>query len=117
DTTIGVPLGENDVVVAEEIVGTRGLAESTLAALASAGILALVAGRFAPCIRLAAQAHGIPTLVVDTPSFLRTGDRVRLDLDAAKIVNLSSGDRAAIRNLDDTGRAEVLAILARRPTR
>ena len=115
DATIATRLAAEDVVVAEEIVGTPEAADVALAALAAAGVVALVARRFAPSVLRSAPAQGLATLVVDTPGFLHTDDRVRLDLDAAKIVNLSSGDRAAIRNLGDDERAALRVALARRP--
>lgn len=98
DPTLSPRLTPGDVVVATEIRGVDPIAGRALAALAAAGIVALVAERVSPTIVDAAAAVGVVTVVIDTPSFLRTDDRVRLDLDAAKVVNLSSGDRAAIRN-------------------
>jgi 3-isopropylmalate dehydratase small subunit len=117
DATLTTRLAADDVIVAEEIVGAAGAADVALAALATTGVVALVARRFEPCVVRAAHAQGLATLVVDSPGFLHTDDRVRLDLDAAKIVNLSSGDRAAIRNLGDDERATLRAALARRPRR
>ena len=115
--TLTTRLAADDVIVAEEIVGAARAADVALAALATTGVVALVARRFEPCVLRAAHAQGLATLVVDTPGFLHTDDRVRLDLDAAKIVNLSSGDRVAIRNLGDDERATLRAALARRPRR
>jgi len=48
-------------------------------------------------------------------AFVHTGDRIRIDLEAAKIVNLSSGDRAALRGLDERRRAALRALLLGRP--
>lgn len=107
-------LTTDDVVVAEEITGTIEGVDAAVAALAMTGVAAFVARRFPPAFQRAAHTHGIPILVVDTPSFIHTDDRVRLDLDAAKIVNLSSGDRAVIRNLDDDERAWLRAMFGRR---
>ena len=117
DATLGQRLGAGDVIVAEELSGTASTAGAAMAALAAAGVTALVARRIAPSVYPAARAHDLVTLLVDTPGFLHTDDRVRLDLDAAKIVNLSSGDRAAIRNLDDDERARLRLALGRRPVR
>jgi 3-isopropylmalate/(R)-2-methylmalate dehydratase small subunit len=108
-------LAAGDIVVAEEITGTIDAARPALAALAAAGVRALVARQFSSAILSAAAATGIATLVVDTPNFLHTDDRVRLDLDAAKVVNLSSGDRSAIRNLSDEERARYRNALAAHP--
>jgi len=101
DATLADQVAIDDVIVAEEIAGSAETAEAACTALASAGIRALVARRFAIAITTAARRAGLLALVLDTPNFLRTGDRVRIDLDTGKIVNLSSGDRAPIRNLDD----------------
>jgi hypothetical protein len=114
DPSLTARLGAGDVVVAEEIRGDDPLASQAIAALAAVGIVALVAGRYTTAIVAGARAAGVVALVVDTPTFLRTNDRVRLDLDAAKVVNLSSGDRAAIRNASAPGDRETFrATLAR----
>lgn len=115
DATIAGSLAAGDVLVAEEWSGEAPHARAAVAALAAAGIGALLGRVVPPPFADAAAEHGIAALVLDTPSFVRTGDRVRLDLDAAKVVNLSSGDRAPIRNLDDAGRARMRCALARRP--
>jgi 3-isopropylmalate dehydratase small subunit len=117
DGALTARLASDDVIVAEEILGAPDAAAGALAALAASGVVAVVARRFAPGVTRAAQAEGIAALVVDTPGFLHTDDRVRLDLDAAKIVNLSSGDRAAIRNLGDEERVAMRLTLTRRRER
>jgi 3-isopropylmalate dehydratase small subunit len=101
---------DGDVVAVEEMHGVAagGVA---LAALRHTGIAALVARRYAEGLEAAALAAGIVPVTLDAPAFIHTGDRVRLDLEAAKIVNLSSGDRAAIRNLDEARRAAVRTML------
>ncbi|MCZ2108410.1 MAG: hypothetical protein LC118_02370 [Dehalococcoidia bacterium] len=107
-------LAKGDVIVAGEITDTQGAAPRALQILAETGVVALVAERFAPGVQDAAAAAGIVALVVDTPSILRTGDRLRLDLDAAKVVDLSSGDRVAIRNASNAvDRTRLRAALAR----
>jgi 3-isopropylmalate dehydratase small subunit len=114
DPDLAARVGAGDVIVAEEIHDPSGAAHTALSVLAMAGVVALVAKRFAATVRDAAAAAGIVPLVVDTPSMLRTGDRVRLDLDAAKVVDLSSGDRVAIRNASSAvDRALLRAALAR----
>jgi len=117
DATLGQRLGAGDVIVVEDLSGAASTAHPAMAALAAAGVTAIVARRIAAPVTEAAHAQNLVTLLVDTPSFLHTGDRVRLDLDAAKIVNLSSGDRVAIRNLDDDERAWLRAALLARPAR
>jgi len=116
DATIAAGLRAGDVIVAEEWGGGAPHAAAALAALAAAGVQAVLGRIVPPPFAAAAAEHGVVALVLDTPNFVRTGDRVRLDLDAAKVVNLSSGDRAPIRNLDDAGRARLRLTLARRPS-
>ena len=116
DATLAARLQPGDIVVASEVHGTEAFAHHVVATLAAAGIVALVAERFAPTILASAIAAGVVAITTDTPSFLRTSDRVRLDLDAGKIVNLSSGDRAAIRNASTPrDRATLRTTLARSP--
>ncbi len=117
DRTLGRRLGAGDVIVATDLSGTASSAPPAMAALAAAGVTAIVARRLADDVIAGARAEHLVTLLVDTPSFLHTEDRVRLDLDAAKIVNLSSGDRVAIRNLDEPERARLRIALRRRPPR
>lgn len=114
DPSLAVRLRRDDVIVAEEMIGTLDAARSALAALAAAGVTILVARSFASAFTLAGREHGLTTLVIDAPSFLHTDDRLRIDLDMAKVVNLSSGDRAPIRNLGDLERAALHNTLARR---
>lgn len=117
DPGLAARLTFNDVVVAEHMSGATDSAGPALAALAAANVNILVARRFAPAFRGAAADHGVVTLLVDAPSFLHTGDRLRVDLDAAKVVNLSSGDRAAIHDLDDDAREAVRRMVTSRSAR
>jgi 3-isopropylmalate dehydratase small subunit len=50
---------------------------------------------------------GLPALVVEETAAIKNGDRLRVDVEAHVIANLSSGDRYVVRNADD----ETLAIL------
>jgi 3-isopropylmalate dehydratase small subunit len=115
DTGLAVALTEGDIVVADEQHGDED-ASAALMALRAAGVVARVARRFDPALERAALDAGIVPTTVDAPAFIRTRDRVRIDLEAAKVVNLSSGDRAAIRNLDERRRSALRAIL-RPPSR
>jgi 3-isopropylmalate/(R)-2-methylmalate dehydratase small subunit len=116
DAALAARLAPDDVIVAEAMTGSADTARVAVAALAAAGVTALVARVFSSALVLAARTHGLATVVVDAPSFIRTDDRLRIDLDAAKVVNLSSGDRTPIRNLDDVGRTILRTALANRPS-
>jgi 3-isopropylmalate dehydratase small subunit len=111
DPELARSLASGDVIVAEAIVGTADDALPALSALATAGVHVLVAASFAPDVRAACAACGLAAVVVDTPSCLHTHDRLRLDFDAEKIVNLSSGDRIPMRNLDEAARRALRSAL------
>jgi 3-isopropylmalate dehydratase small subunit len=113
DGSIAAQIADGDVVVAEEYGGDPSLVRPAVAALAAAGVQALVGRTIRSDLATAAIDSGLVVLRLDTPCFAHTGDRLRLDLDAAKVVNLSSGDRAPIRNLDDAERAQLRRMLAR----
>ncbi len=113
--SLAVRVAPGDVLVAEEHDGTEASSPPALQALRAAGVVALVGHTFAPSIEAAALAAGIVTVSLDAPAFIHSGDRLRIDLEAAKVVNLSSGDRAGIRDLDDTHRAALRAMLLARP--
>jgi 3-isopropylmalate dehydratase small subunit len=114
DAGLAARLARGDVLVVEEHTGTMDDARAAFTALALAGVTTLVARAFGAGIESAALASGIVPVTLDAPAFIHTGDRVRVDLDAAKIVNLSSGDRAAIRNLGDERRAALRTLFTER---
>jgi len=115
DAGLAARLAPADVLVAEEHHGDDQAARPALAALRVAGVVALVGRRLSASITRAADAIGIVAVTVDAPAFIHTGDRLRIDLEAAKIVNLSSGDRAAIRNLTDAYRVVLRTLFESRP--
>jgi hypothetical protein len=41
----------------------------------------------------------LPPLQVEEAAAIKTGDRLRVDIEGHKVVNLSSGDRYVIRNV------------------
>lgn len=72
-------------------------------ALRRVGLCAVIARSFAPEFAREALEIGLPTVVVDETQMIRTGDRLRLDIEGRRVVNLSSGDRYPIRELcEDT---------------
>jgi hypothetical protein len=109
DVGLAARMRRGDVIAVEDLRAAPGAA-AAFAALLHLGIIALAACRYEAGIEDAALAARIVPVALDAPAFIHTGDRLRIDLEAAKIVNLSSGDRAAIRNLDDARRAALRAL-------
>jgi 3-isopropylmalate dehydratase small subunit len=77
------------------------------AALKALRIGAVVARSFGRFFLRNAIDCGLPALIVEETAAIKTGDCLRVDMEAHIVANLSSGDRYVIRNLDD----ETLAIL------
>jgi 3-isopropylmalate/(R)-2-methylmalate dehydratase small subunit len=77
-------------------------------ALRRFGIGAVICRSFAG--DFAATDLGLPALQVEETAAIKTGDRLRVDVEGHKVVNLSSGDRYVIRNLH----GEALETLRRR---
>ena len=92
---------EGDIVVAGSEFGCGEGAARAARALHRAGVSAVIARSFAKEFWDEALRLGFPAVVVDEPQSIRTGDRVRLDIEGRRIVDLSSGDRIPIRELDD----------------
>jgi 3-isopropylmalate/(R)-2-methylmalate dehydratase small subunit len=101
DATLAGEIRPGDVLVAGQNLGAGEGAEAAARALAAAGVVAVVAGSFAVGFADAVLAAGLPPLEVDAPAIFHTGQRMRLNLEAGTIANLSSGDRQPVRNLTD----------------
>ena len=71
------------------------------AALKSLGIAAVIARSFGRFFLRNAVNVGLPALIVEETGAIKTGDRLRVDVEAHVVANLSSGDRYVVRNLDD----------------
>lgn len=102
-----------EVLVAGQHVGVGPGGPPAARALAAAGMIAIVAGSFAPGFAEAALAAGLPALEVDAPAVFHTGQRMRLNLEAGTIANLSSGDRQPVRNLSEALLARLRDLLGR----
>jgi 3-isopropylmalate dehydratase small subunit len=75
--------------------------DSGVRALLGAGIAAVVAYSFDPDFARHAFARGLPAVEVYESLAIHTGARLRVDIEGSRVVNLSSGDRYVIRNVDD----------------
>ncbi len=71
------------------------------------GVAAVIARSFGHFFLRNAINAGLPALVVEETAAIKTGDRLRVDVEAHVVANLSSGDRYVVRNLDD----EAIAVL------
>ncbi|HXQ24311.1 MAG TPA: hypothetical protein VN812_21695 [Candidatus Acidoferrales bacterium] len=71
------------------------------AALKRLGVAAVIARSFGPFFLRHAVNAGLAAVVVEETGAIRPGDRLRVDVEAHIVANLSSGDRYVIRNLDD----------------
>lgn len=79
--------------------GTRG--DAPARAIRDAGIAAVIAGSFDARFAEAAASIGLPALEINESLVIHTGARLRVDLEGGRVVNMSSGDRFPIRNLDE----------------
>ncbi len=76
-------------------------------ALKAAGVAAVIARSFGHFFARNAINIGLPAIVVEETGAIKNGDRLRVDVEAHIVANLSSGDRYVIRNIDE----DALAIL------
>ena len=96
-----------DFVVAGLDFGVDAAHRIVAAAVKALGVGAVIARSFGHFFLRNAINVGLPALVVEETAAIKTGDRLRVDVEAHVVANLSSGDRYVVRNLDD----EAIAIL------
>lgn len=90
----------------DAVVGGWGFAagaadDTQVRAFLGARVAAVVACSFDARFAELALALGLPALEVHESLAIHTGERLRIDLEGARVANLSSGDRYPIRNVDD----------------
>ena len=112
DPALAARLDAGDVLVAGQQLGGGADGMAAARALHAAGIVAVVAASYAPGFADALLDAGVPALEVDAPAVFHTGDRLRINLEAATIANLSSGDRQPVRNLTEPVLARLRDLLA-----
>jgi 3-isopropylmalate/(R)-2-methylmalate dehydratase small subunit len=91
-------LAPGDFLVAGLEFGSGAATHATARALRVLGIAAVVARSFGDGFTRCALHVGLPALQVEESAAIKTGDRLRVDIEGHKVVNLSSGDRYVIRN-------------------
>jgi 3-isopropylmalate/(R)-2-methylmalate dehydratase small subunit len=94
-------VGRGDFVVAGLEFGHGNAVAATARALKLAGVGAVIARSFGTSFFQHAIHCGLPALQVEETAAVKTGDRLRVDIEGHKVVNLSSGDRYVIRNVYD----------------
>lgn len=94
-------LQPGDFVVAGVRFGHGSAVAATARALKLAGVGAVIARSFGASFFEHAIHCGLPALQVEETAAVKTGDRLRVDIEGHKVVNLSSGDRYVIRNVYD----------------
>jgi 3-isopropylmalate/(R)-2-methylmalate dehydratase small subunit len=92
-------LQPGDFIVAGLDFGRGAATAATARALRLIGAGAVIARSFGePFVRSALHV-GLPPLQVEETEAIKNGDRLRVDIEGHKVVNLSSGDRHVIRNI------------------
>lgn len=105
DPSFAGSVAAGDFIVAGVDFGTGTAQTLTAVAIQSAGIAAVIARSFGRLFTQAAANVGLPALIIEETGAIKPGDRLRVDLEVHKVVNLSSGDRYVIRNLTETALA------------
>lgn len=113
DTELAQEFTTGDVLVAGQQLGAGASGPAAAHALAAAGFVAVVASSFAAGFDEALIAAALPPLEVDAPAVFHTGQRLRLNLEAGTVANLSSGDRQPIRNLTEALQTRLRAAIGR----
>jgi 3-isopropylmalate/(R)-2-methylmalate dehydratase small subunit len=90
-------IARGDFIVAG--VGFGAGAATSARALKLASVGAVIARSFGAEFFRAAVHVGLPALEVEETGAIKNGDRLRVDIEGHKVVNLSSGDRYVIRNI------------------
>jgi 3-isopropylmalate/(R)-2-methylmalate dehydratase small subunit len=90
-----------DFVVAGMDFGHGDAIAATARAVKLAGVGGVIARSFGESFFRHAIHCGLPALQVEETAAVKTGDRLRVDIEGHKVVNLSSGDRYVIRNVYD----------------
>ncbi len=98
--TIAAHVAPGDILVAWSL--GSGCDDDRLAqALLAAGLSAVVAGQLEPEFAQRAAAIGLRAAEIHEALSIRPGALLRVDFEAARVVNLTASDRYPIRNLDD----------------
>lgn len=89
-----------DILVAGSF-GSGTTDDFAVRAVIGAGISAVVASSVDATFARLAVASGLPVVEIYEAMGIHTGEILRVDLEGARVVNMSSGNRYPIRNLDE----------------
>lgn len=101
DESMPAQVERGDILVGGSELGCGDGGRHAARALRRAGIAAVIARSFAAEFASEALLVGLPAIRIDETQMIRSGDRLRLDIEGRRLVNLSSGDRYPIRDLDE----------------
>ena len=101
DPEFRLKMSAGDFIVAGTAFASDATHANVAAALKSSGVAAVIARSFGPVFFRNAIHSGLPALVVEETGAIKTGDSLRVDVEAHIVANLSSGDRYVVRNLDE----------------
>lgn len=107
DPNVAAQIQPGDFIVAGTAFEPEEAQRDVPAALKALGVAAVIARSFGSAFLRNALTIGLPALVIEEAPAILNGDRLRVDVEAHIVANLSSGDRYVVRNLDD----EAIAIL------
>ena len=113
DASLAGRLAVGDVLVAGHGLGAGEGAAAAARALAAAGFVTVLAASYASGFDEALLVAGVPAFAVDAPAAFRTGDRLRVNVEAGTVANHSSGDRQPLRGLDERARERLRALVGR----
>lgn len=101
DPAFPTRVADGDIIVGggDFAAGTRD--DAGVRAMLARGVAAVVAYSFDPAFARAALERGLPAVEVYEALAIHTGATLRVDLEGTRVVNMSSGDRYPIRNVDD----------------
>jgi 3-isopropylmalate/(R)-2-methylmalate dehydratase small subunit len=105
-----------DVIVAGVDFAGDATRRSIPAAIRALGVTAVIARSFGRRFLDDAIQLGLPALIVEETAAIKTGDRLRVDVEAHIVANLSSGDRYVIRNMEEDALAILRGASPTRPT-
>lgn len=94
-------VASGDILVGGDDFAAGARDDTGVRAMLGCGVAAVVASSFDPAFARHALERGLPAVEVNESLAIHTGARLRVDLEGARVVNMSSGDRYPIRNADE----------------